>query len=46
VVYRGEYDPHGQMIYEWSSSGEYYKNSHKYTGYERDWATNLDNAAD
>jgi RHS repeat-associated protein len=44
VVYRGEYDPHGQMIYEWSSSGEYYKNSRKYTGYERDWATNLDNA--
>jgi RHS repeat-associated protein len=32
------------MIYEWSSSGEYYKNNRKYTGYERDWATNLDNA--
>ncbi|MGH9766052.1 MAG: RHS repeat domain-containing protein [Blastocatellia bacterium] len=44
VVYRGEFDPHGQSLYEWHATGQTYLNSHKYTGYERDWATNLDNA--
>jgi RHS repeat-associated protein len=44
VVYRGEFDPHGQALYEWHSSGQTYLNSHKYTGYERDWATNLNYA--
>jgi RHS repeat-associated protein len=46
VVYRAEFDPYGQTVYEWSNygTGELYKNSKKYTGYERDWATNLDNA--
>ncbi|MCI0563188.1 MAG: hypothetical protein MN733_32325, partial [Nitrososphaera sp.] len=44
VVYRAEFDPHGQMMYEWASDGQTFKNSRKFTGYERDWATNLDNA--
>ncbi|HKX28403.1 MAG TPA: S8 family serine peptidase [Blastocatellia bacterium] len=44
VVYRAEYDPHGQLLYEWGSGGATYRNSHKFTGYERDWATNLDQA--
>ncbi|MGH9852389.1 MAG: RHS repeat domain-containing protein, partial [Blastocatellia bacterium] len=44
VVYRGEFDPHGQALYEWQSSGQTYLNSHKFTGYERDWATNLNYA--
>ena len=46
VVYRGEFDPYGQIVFERSNygTGELYKNSKKYTGYKRDWATNLDNA--
>ena len=44
VIYRGEYDPHGQMVYEWASGGATYLNSHKFTGHERDWSTNLNNA--
>ncbi|HKX27213.1 MAG TPA: S8 family serine peptidase [Blastocatellia bacterium] len=44
VVYRGEFDPHGQALYEWSSAGSTLLNSHKFTGYERDWAANLDHA--
>lgn len=44
VTYRAEYDPHGQMVYEWASGGATYLNSHKFTGYERDWSTNLNNA--
>ena len=44
MVYRGEFDPHGQSLYEWHATGQINLNSHKYTGYERDWATNLDNA--
>ena len=44
VTYRAEFDPHGQMLYEWQSSGQTYLNSHKFTGYERDWATNLNYA--
>lgn len=30
--------------HEWQSSGQTYLNSHKFTGYERDWATNLNYA--
>jgi RHS repeat-associated protein len=44
VIYRAEFDPHGQILYEWQSSGLTYLNSHKFTGYERDWATNLNYA--
>src|SRR5262249_51854660 len=43
VVYRGEYDPHGQLLYEWEA-GAPLLSSHKFAGYERDWATNLDYA--
>ena len=42
VVYRGEFDPDGQAILE---TGTTNLNSHKYTGYERDAATGLDNAS-
>ena len=41
VVYRAEYDPFGQLLME---TGSVSLNSHKFTGYERDWATGLDNA--
>jgi RHS repeat-associated protein len=41
VVYRGEFDPHGQTVLETGSS---LLNSHKFTGYERDQATGLDYA--
>ena len=43
VVYRGEFDPHGQTMLEVAPGGSYL-NSKKYTGYERNWATNLDDA--
>jgi len=42
VAYRGEFDPHGQTLLEIPMGS--YLNSHKFTGYERDWATNLDHA--
>jgi RHS repeat-associated protein len=42
VVYRGQFDPHGQMVYEWASDGQLNKNSHKFTGYERDTGADLD----
>jgi RHS repeat-associated protein len=41
VVYRGEFDPFGQAVLE---TGSVSLNSHKFTGYERDWATGLDYA--
>jgi RHS repeat-associated protein len=45
VRYRGEFDPHGQVLLEVMSGGTgTYANSHKYTGYEREWSTNLDYA--
>jgi RHS repeat-associated protein len=44
VVYRGKYDLHYQMLYEWAAGDTALLNSHKFTGYERDWATNLDYA--
>ena len=40
MVYRGEYDPYGNLVYEWGSAG---LNTRKFTGYERD-ATGLDYA--
>ena len=40
MVYRGEYDPYGNLVYEWGSAG---LNPRKFTGYERD-ATGLDYA--
>jgi RHS repeat-associated protein len=43
VAYRGEYDPHGQMVLETAPVGSYI-NSKKFTGYERNWATGLDYA--
>ncbi len=43
--YKGEFDPHGQPISEWANpDGETFLTSHKFTGYERDWATMLDYA--
>jgi RHS repeat-associated protein len=41
AVYRGEFDPYGQAVYEWGSTT---LNSLKFTGYERDGATRLDYA--
>ncbi len=43
VTYRGEFDPHGQTLLEVAPGGTYL-NSKKFTGYERNWATNLDDA--
>jgi RHS repeat-associated protein len=43
VVYRGDFDPFGQVAYEWSASGNVNLNTRKFTGYERD-ATGLDYA--
>jgi RHS repeat-associated protein len=43
VVYRGDFDPFGQVTYEWSASGNVNLNTRKFTGYERD-ATGLDYA--
>jgi len=42
VAYQAEYDPHGQMLFEWADAGVY-PNDHKFTGYERDY-TGLDYA--
>ncbi|MGH9842125.1 MAG: RHS repeat domain-containing protein, partial [Blastocatellia bacterium] len=44
VKSRAEFDPYGQTLLEWSSSGDTYLNTKKYTGYERDEATGLDYA--
>jgi RHS repeat-associated protein len=41
VVYRGEYDPHGNVLLE---TGSTTLNSHKFTGYEKDQSTGLDYA--
>jgi RHS repeat-associated protein len=45
VKTRMELDPYGQTLLEWSSSGDTYINTKKYTGYERDEATGLDYAS-
>jgi RHS repeat-associated protein len=42
MVYRAEFDPYGKLLYEWSSPTNL--NTKKFTGYERDAATNLDYA--
>jgi RHS repeat-associated protein len=44
LVYKGQFDPYGQTLLEWSSSGYLNQNSKKFTGYERDAATGLDYA--
>ena len=43
VVFREEFDPHGQTALRVSNNGPWYL-SHKFTGYERDAGTNTDNA--
>jgi RHS repeat-associated protein len=43
VVFREEYDPHGQTVYRWAPNGPWYL-SRKFTGYERDYGTNTDYA--
>ncbi len=42
MTYRAEFDPYGKLLYEWSSPSNL--NTKKFTGYERDAATNLDYA--
>jgi RHS repeat-associated protein len=44
LVYKGQFDPYGQVLTEWSSSGNTNLNAKKFTGYERDAATGLDYA--
>jgi RHS repeat-associated protein len=43
MIYRGEYDPFGQLLLDWYASGSSGVNNRKFTGYERD-VTGLDNA--
>jgi len=43
LVYRGQFDPYGKTLTEWSSSGNANLNTKKFTGYERD-VTGLDYA--
>ncbi len=43
VVFREEFDPHGQTALRVSNNGPFYL-SHKFTGYERDLGTNTDYA--
>jgi YD repeat-containing protein len=43
VVFREEYDPHGQTVLRIAPSGPWYL-SRKFTGYERDYGTNTDYA--
>lgn len=43
VVYRADFDPFGQVSYEWSASGNLNLNTRKFASYERD-ATGLDYA--
>ncbi len=44
LTYKGQFDPYGQALNEWSSSGNNNLNTKKFTGYERDNATGLDYA--
>jgi RHS repeat-associated protein len=41
LVYKGQFDPYGQVLLEWGSAS---LNTKKFTGYERDGATGLDYA--
>jgi RHS repeat-associated protein len=43
LAYKGQFDPYGQTLFEWSSSGNTNLNTRKFTGYERD-VTGLDYA--
>src|SRR5262249_22647422 len=43
LVYKGQFDPYGQTLTEWASSGNTNLNTRKFTGYERD-ASGLDYA--
>jgi RHS repeat-associated protein len=45
LTYKGQFDPYGQTVSEWSSSGNNNLNTKKFTGYERDVATGLDYAS-
>ncbi len=44
LTYKGQFDPYGTTLTEWSGSGNTNLNSKKFTGYERDSATGLDYA--
>ncbi|MFN8005047.1 MAG: RHS repeat-associated core domain-containing protein [Acidobacteriota bacterium] len=44
LVYKGQFDPYGQALSEWSATGNTNLNTKKFTGYERDAATGLDYA--
>jgi RHS repeat-associated protein len=44
LTYKGQFDPYGATLTEWSGSGNTNLNSKKFTGYERDSATGLDYA--
>jgi RHS repeat-associated protein len=44
LIYKGQFDPYGTTLTEWSGSGNTNLNSKKFTGYERDSATGLDYA--
>jgi RHS repeat-associated protein len=44
LTYKGQFDPYGQALSEWSASGNNNLNTKKFTGYERDAGTGLDYA--
>ncbi|MBI1763579.1 MAG: VCBS repeat-containing protein [Acidobacteria bacterium] len=44
VAYTAQFDPFGQIISEWSASGDVNLNTRKFATYERDVATGLDYA--
>src|SRR5262249_23730963 len=44
LIYKSQFDPYGQTLLEWASSGNTNLNTKKFTGYERDVATGLDYA--
>jgi len=44
LVYKGQFGPYGDVMMEWSFSGNTWLNTRKFTGYERDQATGLDYA--
>ena len=44
LTYKAQHDPYGQILSEWSLSGNTNLSSKKFTGYERDSATGLDYA--
>lgn len=44
MAYTAQFDPFGQVVSEWSASGDVYVNSKKFATYERDLGTGLDYA--